>query len=519
MSWTSDDSVGQVGSLASDARARSLLIDGIAESEAKVASQLAVIEDPGFWRDSQRALDEITTACDGATLHVSSKKPALTGASLAAHDSSSVREQTEATQKPAVGAGMPAITYVAFESLPFRISGYNTRTFGLTSALAEKLSVEVVTSPGFPWTLPSPQNSDFPDISAGGVWSSLHQGVRARHRQLQHLCNGTVNCARRLQEFEHHVTEVAESIDATNIHAASTASNGKVALRVARKLGSRASYEIRGLWMLSQLAEDPTVIGTAAFRRALQAEVQIAHEVDELFAISSELAAFLQDVGGIERPITVLPNGVNTELFRPQNASHIPRESLGIGSETVIGFFAREARKFEGLDTLLLALSMQDNPLHKWKLLLVGDGEIKPHLLSRAAQLGVLDCLIPMPAVPHLDLPRFYSAVDVAVFPRKRELVTELVPPIKPVEAMACGVPVVVSDCSALLSPAREGAPILAFPRGDAISLAEVLSDLRASDSARRRLGEESRDWVVKHRQWRTIGNTLIWTLTSSDTA
>src|SRR5690606_18968487 len=94
------------------------------------------------------------------------------------------------------------------------------------------------------------------------------------------------------------------------------------------------------------------------------------------------------------------------------------------------------------------------------------------------------------------------AAMDAFCVPRRATPVTVLVPPLKPLEAMAAGLPVLVSDLPPLVDlvpPERFG---LAAPAGDSDAWAERMAVLRRDRDLARVLGARGRDWVVRHGTW-----------------
>ena len=104
--------------------------------------------------------------------------------------------------------------------------------------------------------------------------------------------------------------------------------------------------------------------------------------------------------------------------------------------------------------------------------------------------------------IPHGDVAQYYSQLDVFVIPRINERAARLVTPLKPYEAMALGIPLVVSDLPALQEITGAGARGETFVTGDASSLADVLEGLAASPGRRADLSEKARAWVLGNRTW-----------------
>ena len=96
----------------------------------------------------------------------------------------------------------------------------------------------------------------------------------------------------------------------------------------------------------------------------------------------------------------------------------------------------------------------------------------------------------------------YHAVLDVFVVPRTRDRVCQLVTPLKPVEAMASGLPVVVSAVKALGEIVKDMATGLQAPPQDAIALADQLQRLQASPQLRRQLGDSAKEWVARDRTW-----------------
>ena len=96
----------------------------------------------------------------------------------------------------------------------------------------------------------------------------------------------------------------------------------------------------------------------------------------------------------------------------------------------------------------------------------------------------------------------YHAVLDVFVVPRTRDRVCQLVTPLKPVEAMASGLPVVVSAVQALGEIVKDMATGLQSPPQDAGALADRLQQLQASPRLREQLGGSAREWVARDRTW-----------------
>src|SRR5690606_30639137 len=141
-----------------------------------------------------------------------------------------------------------------------------------------------------------------------------------------------------------------------------------------------------------------------------------------------------------------MPNGVDLTLF----GDSPPRDrslagSLGIGEGSVMGFIG-SFYDYEGLDDLIDAMPDLVDARPDARLLLVGGGPVEASLRARAGASPVAPAIHFAGQVPHAEVERYYSLCDVMVYPRKRSRLTDLVTPLKPLEAMAQGRVVAASD-------------------------------------------------------------------------
>ena len=104
---------------------------------------------------------------------------------------------------------------------------------------------------------------------------------------------------------------------------------------------------------------------------------------------------------------------------------------------------------YEGLDLLISSLPWFNKARIKFKLLIVGDGAYMEKLQDLTNNLGLTDLVLFTGRVPHEEVERYYSIVDIAPFPRLPP-VTEMVSPLKLFEAMAMEKAVIASDVHAL---------------------------------------------------------------------
>ena len=232
------------------------------------------------------------------------------------------------------------------------------------------------------------------------------------------------------------------------------------------------------------------------------------HRSDAVVTLAEVMKRQLVERGVPTEKITVIPNAVDVDAFRP-----VPRDmglamQLGLApDEAVLGYVSSFA-PYEGITYLIEALAILRDRGHRVRALLVGDGDERSRLEQKAAELGVADHVIFTGRVPHVQVLQYYSLIDLFIVPRTADRVSQLVTPLKPYEAMATARLVVVSRVEALREMVVEGSTGLAFEPENAADLARVVEPFLFDAEARMRMGASARQWVVAHRTWKQNGQT-----------
>jgi len=212
-----------------------------------------------------------------------------------------------------------------------------------------------------------------------------------------------------------------------------------------------------------------------------------------------ELAELL---GVPNRRITVIPNAVDTREFSfgAQPDAEL-RRGLGLDGKTVIGF-AGSFYAYEGLDLLIEAAATLAPRRPDLRVLLVGGGPQETALKAQAIRCGLADSVIFTGRVPHDDVHRYYDLIDVLAYPRHRMRLTDIVTPLKPLEAMAQGRMFVASDVGGHRELVRHDETGFLFPAGDARALADSIERVLERKHDWPRVREHARRFVETERTW-----------------
>tara|TARA_B110001452_G_C15127340_1_gene392866 strand:+ start:146 stop:838 length:693 start_codon:yes stop_codon:yes gene_type:complete len=205
--------------------------------------------------------------------------------------------------------------------------------------------------------------------------------------------------------------------------------------------------------------------------------------------------------------ITIIQNGVDTEVFSPLDPNERLLDSLNLHKKFLIGYIGSIV-DYEGLDILLEAMGLLRNKHPNIHALIVGDGTEMENLISRVSYLNLQESVTFTGRVPHESVNDYYSIIDVMVFPRRGLPVTELVTPLKPFEAMAMGKCVICSDVNALKEFIINGNNGVLFEKDNVVDLAGKMDEVIRSNSAKK-IGIDAREWVLEHRDWSKISGDL----------
>ncbi|SDS15559.1 Glycosyltransferase involved in cell wall bisynthesis [Jiangella sp. DSM 45060] len=406
--------------------------------------------------------------------------------------------------RPAYDPDPRSVLAVLSQSLPARSGGYATRSHGVLTAMAARgYRMNAVTRLGFPydrWSAADTRTVPAQDVVDGIAYDRLLEDGKRAYPQYP--------LASYVDRFERGVQEVARSHRAGLIHASSFYVTGMAGLTAARRLGVPFVYELRGLEELMKVSRDPAFEGSDRHRFLDRLETGVAAGADAVFVITEALGREMEQRGVSADRIVVVPNGVHTSAFAPMPRDAALEAELGLRGRTVIGYVGGLV-DYEGLDVLLRAVAGLKATRDDVHLLIVGDGPAERSLHADAARLRLGDVVTFAGRVPHSEVARYLSLIDIAPFPRLPLPVCELISPIKPFESMAMGKAVVVSDVAALAEFVEDGVTGRTVRKGDADDLRGVLEELLGSPDQRRRLGEAAREWVVRERDWRSITATV----------
>ena len=286
-------------------------------------------------------------------------------------------------------------------------------------------------------------------------------------------CNRWGLSPRRYERWLHYLHwryfRRADLIKTNQINGADTALG--VARRFHKPLVARCGY----MWSKNLLIEQGEESRLAQQSLAVEKEVFISAQ--HIIVTSREMKASLAErFSGINRKISIVPNYVDTKLFRPDDGKGKNKKRI-----CFIGRLAPE----KNIEALLTAIEDLDIELD-----IIGDGPLRKQLTVKAAGNPRVYF---HGRIPHEQLPNYLHRCALFVFPSLYEG-----HPKTPLEAMSCGLPVVGTDVSGVREVVRDGRTgVLCGP--DPRSIRETLQKVLGDTVFREKLGAAAREFVVQY--------------------
>lgn len=320
-----------------------------------------------------------------------------------------------------------------------------------------------------------------------------------------------------VQATAQRLRAVARQVRPQVIHAHSPVLNALPALEVGRELGIPVVYEVRAFWEDAAVDHGTTTEGSLRYRLTRALETHALRRVDHVFTICEGLRSDIVGRGIPSARVTVIPNAVDIEAFDPGGQpDEALKARLGLAGATVVGFIG-SFYAYEGLDLLLDALPALLQRRPEVRVLLVGGGPQDAALKAQAQRLGVADKVVFTGRVPHAEVQRYYDLVDVLAYPRHSMRLTELVTPLKPLEAMAQGRLLVASDVGGHQELIRHGETGWLFKAGQADALTQAINELLqrrdrwpAMRAAGRQFVEGERNWAASAAHYQSVFDRLV---------
>lgn len=285
------------------------------------------------------------------------------------------------------------------------------------------------------------------------------------------------------------------------IHAHSPVLNAIPAIRAAKSRHLPIVYEIRAFWEDAAVDHGTYAENSWKYQLTQSIETWVCKKVDHVAILCNGLKNDLISRGISARKITPVFNGVNPRELRPVPPDQDCLDAWDLKDKKVVGFVGSFYR-YEGLDTLVDAFAEISASHEKARLLLVGGGEMADKLAAQIKELGIENRVVMPGRIPHEKIAGVYAIIDILAYPRYSMRLTELVTPLKPLEAMAMGKALVASDVGGhkeLITNEKTG---LLFSAGNADGLAGKITHILENPELEAALQQTASKWVRQHHTW-----------------
>ena len=386
-------------------------------------------------------------------------------------------------------------------------TGYSIRSRHLTAAQRHLgLRPQVLTGP-LQW-VDDPQSKD---ITVDGVsyWRTPHLAALSKlavERRWPLLREAAVVRLIRLG-----VLRLLEREQFDVIHAHSPALCGLGALQAARSKNIPFVYELRAFWEDAAVDQNKTHVRSLRYMLSRKLEDYVVRHAHAVVGISRPILDELKARRADPAKLFYVPNGVDSEKFKAAARDEKLAAELGFGKEPVLGFIGSLYR-WEGVEWLVRAVVELRRRGTLCKLLVVGDGEEMSAIREAVVELNAGPFVKLTGRIPHDDVERYYGVMDALVYPRHSIRLTELITPLKPLEAMALGKPILGSDVGGireLIEPEKTG---ILYRADDLDDFCLQAQRLLADGQLRSKLGEQAREVVLREKDWRIIAQRYLAT-------
>lgn len=383
------------------------------------------------------------------------------------------------------------ILHVFDHSIPLH-SGYTFRSFQILSE-QRKLGLETLHVTGIKHIAPYQEKETVDGLEfyrtkkTGGILNKLP----------------IINQWNVVRTLANQIEKIVKNEKVDVIHAHSPVLNGLAALKIGKKYNIPVHYEIRAFWEDAAVSHGTTKEGDLRYNISKWLETYVVRNAASITTICDGLKQDLISRDIAEEKITLIPNAVDISKFSgPGEANKELQEKLGLQNMTVLGFIG-SFYDYEGLDILIRSMNSIIGQMPNTCLLLVGGGPEDEALKVLAEKKCLGDRVIFTGRVPHDKVQDYYNLVDIFVYPRKKMRLTDLVTPLKPLEAMAQHKLVAASDIGGHRELIEDGKTGVLFEPDSPLVLAKKISDLVDIRDDWPKFHAAGRQYVEEVRNWK----------------
>ena len=405
--------------------------------------------------------------------------------------------------RPVTPAGDDVILHLIKASVPYFLTGFTMRQrYNLLAAVGAGLKPVAITELGFPRYLGIEDAPAF-EVMDGIPHYRLDLGPYYR-------LDGPVDTV--LEDQAWLMARIARQVRPAVIHASSGHRGYEFAL-IGQALRSHINrplvYEVRSFFEATWTSDESLQEAGEYYRLRHDTETRTMLAADHVITIAETMRQEIIERGVDPDRVTVLPNAVDPAVFQPQAKDPMLQEKYGLDGYYTFGYVSNIDHPREGHENLIDITAELRRRGRKVRCLIVGDGVRADEVRRYADKAGVGGDVVFTGLVPHDQVAAHYALMDAFVVARRDERAARVVTPLKPFEALAMGLPMIIADLPALREIAAPDERGLVYPATDLGAGATAVERLMDDPELGRRIGEAGRKWVTTARRWEDNGAIL----------
>lgn len=396
---------------------------------------------------------------------------------------------------------LPAALHFLTNSLPHTGSGYAQRSHSIMTSLGDEgWRIEVLTRAGYPLSV-GKIRAKATDIIDGVTYRRV---LPAKYES---------DMGSKIQQQTVALTEAVRRLNPSVLHTTTDFTNALAVMTVAEAFKIPWVYEVRGQLADTWASTRPeSAKSSQRYKLFKEREAFAAARATHVLTLGEAMKAELVEHGIPNEKISIAPNAIGDDYLGEPIERSQARKMLGLSNEHQYIGTVSSLVAYEGLDLLIEAAAelIPENP--SLRVLIVGSGVEANNLQELSRKLGIAEYCVFPGRVPREEARTYHCALDIFVVPRRNLSVTRAVTPLKPVEALACEVPVVAADLPALRELVVDGETGVLVAPDDPHLLAEALEVLLGDSSKRASMGAAGRQQMLAERTWSANARKLSQT-------
>jgi glycosyltransferase involved in cell wall biosynthesis len=230
---------------------------------------------------------------------------------------------------------------------------------------------------------------------------------------------------------------------------------------------------------------------------------------DSVSVASEALKALVVGRGAHKEKVFLAPVGGDLEQFHPGKSSGDIKKKYGIHNALLVLYHGQlHSCQYVKLFLEAIRIISKTPARDRLKFMVLGSGSELGALKGLAQELGIKDGVIFTDFVPHADIPQYIAAADICVAPFEENEVTRCKSPLKIVEYLASGKPIVASDVGEVRRMLEGGAGLLVEP-GSPEAIVRGILELAGNEALRKTMAVAARQRAETKYNWRCSAENL----------